>query len=95
MSNNNDEIKILNVEGLVQSLKVLKEVLDTAVKNGNFNNIDSAYLAKQSLDNLETTVVVFNNHQQRYINQLKAQQAQNQTSGLALAEPQNVVKESL
>jgi hypothetical protein len=91
MNNNNDEIKILNVEGLVQSLKVLKEVLDTAVKNGNFNNIDSAYLAKQSLDNLETTVVVFNTHQQRYINVLKAQQAVQQ----AQSESRNVVKESL
>jgi hypothetical protein len=67
MSEENNEVKLLNINGLVESLKVLRVVLDKSVKNGGFDNLNDSYVAKISLDNMEIAIKNLNTHQAKYL----------------------------
>ena len=69
------QIQLLNMDGVVNSFKVIKEILDNGVKNGMYENLDSAFVVKKSLDNLELTINMFNLHQKEYINELEKKQS--------------------
>jgi hypothetical protein len=73
-SGNNDtnEVKLLNINGLVESLKVLKIVLNKSVKSGVFDNLDDSYVAKVSLDNMESAIKSLNVHQTKHLEEAES-----------------------
>lgn len=63
MSDENKEPQILNISGLLESIKVIKATVNRACKNGVFENIDEAYVTSVSLNNIETAVKTLDKHQ--------------------------------
>ena len=76
MSNTENLPKLLNINGLVESAKVVKACLNKALKSGAFDNLDEVYLSKIACDNLETSIQSLNFHQTKYIDEQKKGQEQ-------------------
>ena len=59
--------KLLNMNGLVESVKVVRACINKALKSGAFDNLDEVYLSKVALDNLDTAIQSLNIHQEKYL----------------------------
>ncbi len=67
MSDDNTTPKIMNMNGLVESIKVVRVCLNRALKAGAFDNIDEVYLSKVALDNIDVAMQSLSVHQERYL----------------------------
>ena len=67
MSDENTNPKLLNMNGLVESMKVVRLCINKALKAGAFDNVDDVYLSKVALDNIDTAIQSLSVHQERYI----------------------------
>jgi hypothetical protein len=67
MSNEDGTPKLLNMNGLADSLKVVKGFLNKSLKAGIFESFDETNLVKVSLDNLTLAIETLNVHQAKYL----------------------------